>query len=632
MVSRKSKIIRILSILNNPSIIRSIISLSDEQLSYILNDINTSTFLKACPGSGKTEVIGIKAAINIKRWKDYNSGIATLSFTRSSAREVEDRINKFSKANVSFPHFIGTFDSWLHGYLLHPFSHLVTNWKGIEGDKSFRVIASTTEGYFLDNYKTDIYRKNDSGQSVFVKSIPINEFYLTLNSSEKIVIETNNNLLDSFFSSGLENSEITNLLKNKNKFFNDGFATYQDCEYLAAKLLKENNFIAKLIAKRFHVLIIDECQDLSYSQLVLLNQLCKEGLIIHLIGDLNQAIYEFRKVAPINTQNFIDYRKLIVFDLTYNFRSNQNIINIFQNLIGGSNAIKGSNSILYGEPCILWEYDKNELDQLSRAFEEFLSRRNINKQKCAILSRGRSVITSLRAHSKDIPKSPIELIAAAIELFSLHDKRQIDLENALIFLGKAISYMAFNGIGNYNNYHCPNNIKPADWRSFLATVLRDLLPLRVHTSQTVGITWSNWAKDLKKALELIWNNSEYSHIDFAQLKSKIKAPPKKGDKPIPFINISNSIAKIKLTTIHDVKGETYHAVLLVSAPDKTSKGGHFEHWIFPENEVNEWKRFAYVACSRPKHVLIIATPKLKVENLKKFTDMGFVKDNFKLYI
>lgn len=37
-------------------------NLSEEQLDFILHPIDKACFLKACPGSGKTEVVGIKAA------------------------------------------------------------------------------------------------------------------------------------------------------------------------------------------------------------------------------------------------------------------------------------------------------------------------------------------------------------------------------------------------------------------------------------------------------------------------------------------------------------------------------------------------------------------------------------------
>lgn len=37
--------------------------LSENQLDFILHDISHSCYLEACPGAGKTEVIGLKSSI-----------------------------------------------------------------------------------------------------------------------------------------------------------------------------------------------------------------------------------------------------------------------------------------------------------------------------------------------------------------------------------------------------------------------------------------------------------------------------------------------------------------------------------------------------------------------------------------
>lgn len=80
----------------------------------------------------------------------------------------------------------------------------------------------------------------------------------------------------------------------------------------------------------------------------------------------------------------------------------------------------------------------------------------------------------------------------------------------------------------------------------------------------------------------------------------------------------------RTTTIHSVKGETLNAVLLVSHPNKLSPGGHFSHWLKEGNYDPEHIRFAYVAMSRPKYALIIATPKLKKAELAKLQNLGFI--------
>lgn len=42
---------------------------TDEQLSYILAPIDKCIYLEACAGSGKTEVLGKKAAYEISQWQ-----------------------------------------------------------------------------------------------------------------------------------------------------------------------------------------------------------------------------------------------------------------------------------------------------------------------------------------------------------------------------------------------------------------------------------------------------------------------------------------------------------------------------------------------------------------------------------
>ncbi len=90
------------------------------------------------------------------------------------------------------------------------------------------------------------------------------------------------------------------------------------------------------------------------------------------------------------------------------------------------------------------------------------------------------------------------------------------------------------------------------------------------------------------------------------------------------MNQNSYSQKIRMTTFHDVKGETLDAVLVVSAKDKKSKGGHVEHWISDNDSEKEYVRFAYVASSRPKHLLIWAIPKgTKKVIIDKIKDLGF---------
>ena len=95
-----------------------------EQLDFVLHSGDKNSFLMACAGSGKTEVVGLKAAYEIRKWKYTHSGMAILTFTKNAASVIKERALQFAgSSRTSYPHFIGTFDSWLHGYIANPFLH-----------------------------------------------------------------------------------------------------------------------------------------------------------------------------------------------------------------------------------------------------------------------------------------------------------------------------------------------------------------------------------------------------------------------------------------------------------------------------------------------------------------------------
>ncbi len=81
---------------------------------------------------------------------------------------------------------------------------------------------------------------------------------------------------------------------------------------------------------------------------------------------------------------------------------------------------------------------------------------------------------------------------------------------------------------------------------------------------------------------------------------------------------------IRITTIHQVKGETHDATLLVSSPDRRGgKGGHWSEWLDTSGDDGEYARFAYVASSRPKYLLAWAVPESSDEEIARLQSLGF---------
>lgn len=603
---------------------------SEEQLDFILHPINESCYLKACPGSGKTEVVGIKAAYEISAWKSYFSGISVLTFTKNASKEIVNRIRKFGGINATqHPHFIGTIDSWLHGYILHPYAHKITGYKGKNSDRSYRLIDNEEKYDFLTSFKTTIL------YNPYPVDAWVNDYYFEC--GEQVELQSQSRYLDL---ATMDNTTLKVLQENKRNFLRAGLATYADAEFLCYYLLKKNSKILSNIAKRFPIIIIDECQDLSNNQLEILKLIKVAGSVIHFVGDNNQSIYEFKKVYVEKINAFILENKLIEKFLTKNFRSNQKIVNVCiglerYNTGVSSQVVIGNESELLSKSCILWEYDVQELSLLPQKFIDFINSQNeiiiqcdrkISINKSAILSRAHSTLSSFRSQPTSA-SSKVEMFASSLLCWVNAPRTGKDIQNALQLIGKSISLLAYNGSGKHHHQYCPDEYNQIEWRNQLG----DLITAATDESNNIypftGLTWSQWSSKLKVFLENYWSNFRSPHNDWDSVKAKIKSPSGSATKLVLDtikVNQNSYSEKIRMTTFHNVKGETLDAVLIVSAKDKKSKGGHFEHWLSEQPNEKEFVRFAYVASSRPKHLIIWAIPKVKNNKfLNKIKDLGF---------
>jgi len=572
--------------------------LTCEQLEYVNHRFQVPCFVEACPGSGKTEVVGIKAAYEFAGWRERYSGFAILTFTRTAAAEIRERVIQYAGSEAAkHPHFIGTIDSWLHNYLLQPFAHAMVGYAGKHGDKSVRIVEHDSRAGFLKNYKVvhedtaiqaNWYYKNHNGEMVAFRGSIAN------------------------FDRGCLNS-------TKDRFLKDGFATYQDAEYICYQVLRRHPSIARLLSQRFSYMIVDECQDLSDAQLCILYKLLKAGTVLQIVGDLNQSIFEFRNVNPAHVASFAQKQGFSRKTLTSNYRSNQSIVDLCSRLIESPRRIQGCGSMICDTPCILWQYTDETFESLPECFGNLITRVGLDKQKCCIVARGKTVLKQLHPQ-EERRADPAELFGTALSCWYLPDRSTTDIGVALHSVGKSLSLLAYSGRGHHQKQYCPDDVDPKVWRIFLADVLDDASGLHPF-AQT--LSWSQWTRKLRSYLESIWVLLPVEGKGWSEVARRVRAPKNRGRTSIAeemqFVSHTSSL---RITTIHDVKGETFEALLLVSSKDRRSQGGHFEHWLHPKPGKQEYRRFAYVACSRPQHLLVVATPPLNEKHLRELVELG----------
>ncbi len=589
---------------------------SKEQLDYALSSIEDCVFLKACPGSGKTEVVGLKAAYEISKWEKSPGGIAVLTFTNNAADVIEKRVSQFGGVGkVGFPHFIGTIDSWLHGYIAHPFAHIITKYKGKSGDRSTRIIENHSHAEFLNAFKTK-YNLAQTGNP------RANEYYFDV-ETRKYVFASDQNSDYIRNQQNLEVWQVDDLKKTKIRFKMAGFATYQDVEEICHELLSDKTEIARLLSFRFPLIIVDECQDLSWIQMQILDKMRMQGSKLHFVGDLNQAIYEFKKVAPEKVKEYTKEHQFKNLSLSNNYRNCQPIADLCDLLVANTDRVK---SIHEGKqlvsPCVCKTYNKDDMMKLPFWFCDYLDKFEIDKKRSAIITRSWANVHRINPADSGGPKIYQERLAMAIHLWKAGCWQAA--RDALKLFGCFISEKFFDDeLADYRDYYRPESVDSAlTWRLFLAAALGECC----QDEQLCDLekTWKTWSQAVRNRLHKHLKTSasslgaDLSDYDFHQLVARNNAgdafpifitPSGKNNEQVLMSTPSNSStqAALRTTTIHNVKGETLEALMLVSSRDKSgTSDGYWTQWL--DDPTSEAARLAYVASSRPRKLIVWAIP------------------------
>lgn len=121
---------------------------------------------------------------------------------------------------------------------------------------------------------------------------------------------------------------------------------FDDIIFNTVKLLEENDDVRELYQKQFKYVMVDEYQDTSHAQYILVSLLAGGYKNICVVGDDDQSIYRFRGATIENILSFEQqYKNAKVIRLEQNYRSTQNILD-------GANAIIANNKNRKGKS--LW--------------------------------------------------------------------------------------------------------------------------------------------------------------------------------------------------------------------------------------------------------------------------------------
>ncbi len=585
-------------------------NLNDDQLRYITSSIDENIFLKACPGSGKTEVLGIKSAYEINSWEKKHRGIAILTFTNSAEDEIRNRVEMYLDEKLKYPNYIGTFTSWIHGYIANPFLSKVTNYKGDkDSDKSIKLIESGDNPDFVNIFssKYGYLELGNINPSDYYFDFKLKKFIYCgsrSNNGQKILEKLIE--LDTWRQGDLEDIKI--------QFWKKGFYLYEDIEYLVYCLLCESEEITRMIASRFPIILIDECQDLSYTQLEIIKLINKYGSKIHLIGDLDQSIYGFRNIEPNDIIEFIDSLDFKKMELNQNYRSCQSIVDISDLIINRNSNIVGCVSQKVTDPLVAILYKKDKEIEVSKEFTKLIKENNLSMKNSKIIVRNNTLKNKLLGLKNQKRSNTLEDLARAIYLF-VSTGNVSEFKMSFELFAKSIQRIYFTNIECLNRqyFYKPSEMEMNEWKKLLS----DIKNILISNEELLDFskTWSNWKRELKKIMDKsisILPSLNEKECKLGNIRSGNKD---KTLEEVLFVNTDKDIEH-KIETVHGCKGMSLDAVLFMSvytASNDKDSGAHWKDW-FDVEEIGEKNRLAYVAFSRAKHMLVLGIPRTRTFN------------------
>ena len=563
---------------------------TDEQKDFLVAE--GRIVLHACPGSGKTAVVAQKLIDCLKSWDRSHQGIATLSFTNVASEEIEKQVQKSTSGalTINYPHYVGTLDSFINNFIVLRFGYGF-----LSPPQRPKIAVENLYSLPFRFWRSECHRKRCVSNISHFKWDSNGRLF---RGKELIECQSNSQY-------GRPCHQYKQLLRDK------GIVFQNEAAGLACELLKTNPQIAAALAARFPIIIVDEAQDTSEDQMAVLDLLEQAGAeSVFLVGDPDQAIYEWRDASPEFFIEKINSEKWKVLQLTTNFRSSQLICNatkLFSKSLEGRNAsiAKGVFANDEQKPILLL-YDKENCNAKNILITKYLSLcsdRNIEQssENVAIVTR-----KSVSIGISDLWKSKeVELFAKASHEWILGTRKK-----AYEFCEKALFSLLLNDLENIE-ITIENEVeKKMPYESWRLMVLDILINLPAPTQ-----TLKNWIEQMSEVLAqyLVSKNLEIRNhrqiLDLIKIKTRDQDVPNLQEHLVSDFLKGQVLSNYTFSSVHGVKGETYSALMLLI--EGTTGNTLTPSFLNTGNLDQELMRIAYVAMSRPRKLLVVAMPNTK---------------------
>ena len=320
----------------------------DETRANIIKE-DSSCYVQACPGSGKTTALLAKLIILANKMPlPEGKGVCVLTHTNVAIDEIKAKLGQKADVLFKYPNFFGTIQTFLHKYVaaaaLHHFYGSQINY--VDDDVAKAVLIKKFGNLAFGNkLKSLIYArtvakdceiKEDeidflggkellTAAKVIKKKGPRSVKYLFLlkdyelqnvpNNYRQLIQTKKKRILDGVGKEILlssyvdwDNSQIVidlrpismdsesgqEYMRIKEEMFKEGVLSFNDAYDLAFRYIREKDLdFSRFSDKRFQYLFVDEIQDCDKKQVELIRKIfADDKVIVQRFGDYCQAIFE----------------------------------------------------------------------------------------------------------------------------------------------------------------------------------------------------------------------------------------------------------------------------------------------------------------------------------------------------
>lgn len=594
----------------------------------------------AGPGAGKTHFLveNIKNIIttNPLITQGWARKVLCITYTNAAVDEIKRRLNKFTDYVEAY-----TIHGFIIEHIIQPFQQDLRSI--MESDFKITVssegkISSQIEGlgilHGID--KNEIYN--------FIRKTDPDKFASDeLEYSKKTMseIEVNNDL---FFTSISDGNSRQIELKASSKVNEEHIVpikkyiwsvvkklTHNEILYFGYRILENNPTALYAIRVKFPYLFVDEFQDTSPLQTLLIKLIGKKSTVIGVVGDIAQSIYSFQGAQPTDFKNFSieSNRKLIEYVINGNRRSTKNVVNF-------CNFLRQSDSDVIQVSKRPYITEREKVKSESKKIH-FIVGNTLTTQSAIqnVLSDGGVVLTRAWAAAFDYIQGVDEAQAKLLKsIYNSYYNSPIQLRDEIAEHNNVTWVRAFRFIFSL-------------WESYLNGSFIDVLQaLKLYATIDAQKITPKVVFQIKQLLEKIFSgvneqrhtseivekfNLEIQKPEYTALVESVFEPDFivslfsefDGEKLVSDVNnlLWDTSYKLftevfsensKYMTVHQAKGLEWNKVIVSVTPNRFDRIKINDLYANPqltdETQADEFVRIYYVACSRAREDLFIHIP------------------------